>query len=334
MPRLFLGNFDFEYHLADPHFTPGRKLLEINLRFASAWFAIAEKGDYIWLPDIDAPLPQQLTELAELIGVHLVREGNLPTGPDIEFVPWGWLPYLEEYAVLHEWTCEMPTANSVQFGNSRTLSSVVDDFTIQLDETHDIEDGVEKLRSFDVPNHGWVMKPEYSMSGRNCLRGKSNSFSDMERSWIRDRLDHGPAFLEPWLDQVEESSLHWEIPINGAASFVGIAELVSDSRGQYVGSRVGNRGWSESKIPHWQETVHTCEQAMDAVTMLTRVYFGPLGIDAMKYRDANGQVKIRPIQDINARWTMGRLAVEYAKRFPPKVPILWTPENPLPHLRQ
>lgn len=333
MPRLFLGNFDFEYHLADPHFTPGKKLLEINLRFAPAWFAIAEQGDYIWLPEVDALLPKQLKELADLVGVHLVRKDSLPTGPEIEFVPWGWLPWMKELASGHQWTCEIPTANSVQFGNSRTLSSVVDEFSIRIDSLSEYEDLLSELFQMDSQNRNWIAKPEYSMSGRDCLRGEGNTISGPEHKWVADRLRDGPIFLESWLERVEEVSLHWQIPEQGTTLFSGITELKSNSRGQYAGSLVGNPVWNESQVQNWEDTIQACEHAIDAVTMLTRVYFGPLGIDAMKFRDADGKIRVRPIQDINARWTMGRLAIEYAKRFPPKEPILWKPENPLPHLK-
>jgi hypothetical protein len=44
-------------------------------------------------------------------------------------------------------------------------------------------------------------------------------------------------------------------------------------------------------------------------------YFGPLGIDAMVYTSTDGQSRVRPIQDINARWTMGRVALELYRRL-------------------
>ncbi|MCA9082192.1 MAG: hypothetical protein KDA58_16640, partial [Planctomycetaceae bacterium] len=39
------------------------------------------------------------------------------------------------------------------------------------------------------------------------------------------------------------------------------------------------------------------------------------GIDAMRYRDRSGDLRIRPLQDINARYTMGRIALNWAHRF-------------------
>jgi hypothetical protein len=38
-------------------------------------------------------------------------------------------------------------------------------------------------------------------------------------------------------------------------------------------------------------------------------FFGPLGIDVMQYRTHDGELCWRPLQDINARLTMGRAAL-------------------------
>src|ERR1019366_8753281 len=46
-------------------------------------------------------------------------------------------------------------------------------------------------------------------------------------------------------------------------------------------------------------------------TELRRVDFtGPIGIDAFVYRDADGSVKLKPVVEINPRYTMGRVMVE------------------------
>ena len=46
-------------------------------------------------------------------------------------------------------------------------------------------------------------------------------------------------------------------------------------------------------------------------------YFGPLGIDAMQYRDEAGAIRLRPLQDVNARYTMGRLALGFGRVLRP-----------------
>ena len=39
-------------------------------------------------------------------------------------------------------------------------------------------------------------------------------------------------------------------------------------------------------------------------------FAGPLGIDAFVYRAADGSVKLKPVVEINPRYTMGRVLVE------------------------
>ena len=42
-----------------------------------------------------------------------------------------------------------------------------------------------------------------------------------------------------------------------------------------------------------------------------------MGIDAFAYRDADGKIRLKPIVEINPRYTMGRLTVELMKHVAP-----------------
>ena len=46
-------------------------------------------------------------------------------------------------------------------------------------------------------------------------------------------------------------------------------------------------------------------------------YLGPVGIDAFAYRDADGKIRLKPVVEINPRYTMGRLTVELMKHVAP-----------------
>jgi hypothetical protein len=51
---------------------------------------------------------------------------------------------------------------------------------------------------------------------------------------------------------------------------------------------------------------------------LRRVGFlGPLGIDCFVYRDSSGALKLKPVVEINPRYTMGRVTVELMKHVCP-----------------
>ena len=45
-------------------------------------------------------------------------------------------------------------------------------------------------------------------------------------------------------------------------------------------------------------------------------YTGPVGVDAFVYEDEAGELCLRAMSEVNARYTMGRVAVELAKRRP------------------
>lgn len=52
-------------------------------------------------------------------------------------------------------------------------------------------------------------------------------------------------------------------------------------------------------------------------------YFGPVGIDCMRYYDPGANCeRLRVLQDLNVRWTMGRLAAEWSHKLDGQ-PILW-----------
>src|SRR6185503_10009987 len=46
-------------------------------------------------------------------------------------------------------------------------------------------------------------------------------------------------------------------------------------------------------------------------------YLGPVGIDAFVYRTAQGEPRLKPVVEINPRYTMGRLTLELMRQTAP-----------------
>ena len=42
---------------------------------------------------------------------------------------------------------------------------------------------------------------------------------------------------------------------------------------------------------------------------------GPAGIDALVYRDSNGEFRLKPIVEVNPRYTMGHIALKLSRRL-------------------
>lgn len=126
-------------------------------------------------------------------------------------------------------------------------------------------------------------------------------------------------FFEPWIDRIAEVGLQFTIPKTGEPVFEGTTPLLTDQRGEYRGNRFAA---TENIESIWASSIETAQQI--ARRLQTTGYFGPLGIDAVQYRrKRDGELCFRPLQDINARYTMGRIALGYRQLLQPGETGTW-----------
>ena len=169
--------------------------------------------------------------------------------------------------------------------------------------------------------HRWVIKANFGMAARERLLGHGRQMSESHLGWIQRRLvADGCVFFEPWLPIRAEVGLQFTVPPrgDGLPRPDGITPLLTDASGGYRGSHFS----LDVSVPReWQSAV---EDAHRAATRLQELgYFGPLGIDAAQHELPRGEVVVRPLQDINARFTMGRLALGFRRLLRDKESGLW-----------
>jgi hypothetical protein len=116
------------------------------------------------------------------------------------------------------------------------------------------------------------------------------------------------CFFEPWLHRVAEAGLQFSIPKSGEPVLEGITPMFADASGVYRGSRFH---FDPAAEDDWARAVEVGRRAAACAQEVG--YFGPLGIDAMMYQTEERQMRIRPLQDVNARFTMGRLALGFRR---------------------
>jgi len=117
-----------------------------------------------------------------------------------------------------------------------------------------------------------------------------------------------PVIGEPWVSRQLDFSTQWLI--GAEISYLGATICVCDARGKYVENRVG-----DVHIPHLEahlEVAYPILQKMQAMG-----FFGNVGIDAFIYDDN----KLHPIVEINARKTMGYVALRFQQHHFPKQTI-------------
>lgn len=150
----------------------------------------------------------------------------------------------------------------------------------------------------------WMLKPRLGSSGR----GRVRRLDDVEGA--RDRLaSRGGAIFEPWLDRVEDLSALLFVHPNGAQTWIGSTRQILRGAGVYLGTEgiIGPSGEVRAGTP-WDDELRSAAESMGEAAS-RRGYFGPLGMDAFVFHGPRGVPVLRPVVELNARLTMGMVAL-------------------------
>jgi hypothetical protein len=185
-----------------------------------------------------------------------------------------------------------------------------------------------------------VVKAEWGAAGRGAIRllGGLGCSRNQER-WLHRILSRqGQVVVEPWLSRVMDFSLHFDRSPSGAMKLVGGIRFVTDARGQYLGHFLGrfSDGLDREVIDilygggrdpqRWRRLSARVGQAVGSVL---GDYVGPVGVDALVYRcRSSGALRIKPVVEINPRWSMGRVGLTLQKRVRPGVPAWFLLQGP------
>jgi uncharacterized ferritin-like protein (DUF455 family) len=194
---------------------------------------------------------------------------------------------------------------------------------------------VEHLKARPVP--ALLAKAPYGTSGIQNKR----IFDPVELEgslggWIRGVLDsQGAILLEPWLDKVAELSIQFVVH-TGKTELLGVRRFFTGPQLEYRGTdldpRLTSLGPDALRFLHSppgpsggpSPLEHLKQLARDVGHELSRGgYEGPAGIDAILYKDPQGSFKLKPLSELNPRWTMGRIALAIENRVLPGVPARW-----------
>lgn len=339
MQRIYWGNMAFEQELVAPEAEMPERVARRIAEMAAGWLAVADEGDGVYCP---GRYPASFWEQMQAVGLPEVvpfsREEVLRRLDSSELVPWGWSPPMRRLVTSQQ---SVPTLAAVRAVNARRFAARLErewgcglEGSIWIDSLDACADVVRT--SFSEAT-AWVLKADFGQAGRERIRGRGPEIGEQVGQWLSRRLQQGQgAVLEPWVQVVEEVGMQWSISREGDIVWEGGTWLHSTSSGGYGGTTVPDDPAAFAR--DWAEVLDVQRAALNHV--FAAGYFGPVGIDAMRYRDAAGEVRVRPLQDLNARWTMGRLALGFGKRLgcgqggtwshgttPPAGAIVTTPEQ-------
>ena len=178
-------------------------------------------------------------------------------------------------------------------------------------------------------HHRIVVKECLGLAGHNAIRLWEPEILEGQRSWMENVLHSGrQLIIEPWLERELDFSIQLEMGLEGLR-VCGYTGLINDARGQFQANWAApnyvRRPPSKvlalfRAVPKFPEKLQTLwdEIFRQLGVELQRVgYLGPIGIDAFIYRAPQGDYRLKPIVEINPRYTMGRLTVELMKQAAP-----------------
>jgi hypothetical protein len=311
MPRHFLSNFDFEAGLSSYLPASSKPTLRRNNELAFAWLSIAQPGDVILVDQLPDPAFAHQLESLGRSGVSFAHSAD-PVDCQSTIVPWGWEPRIVQWADRRRLSIDAPLVDVVRDVNSRGFSFDCEEALRCGLDGQCVCSTISEAERSAAAWPRWLVKARFGAAGRERVLG-SGGFTAEQRQWVERSLRRdGAVYFEPFVETIEEIGVQWDVPPAPAVPrLMGVATLLTDDRGQYRGSVFTN----ETPAVRWSETIALSREAARKVQQLG--YFGPLGIDAMCYRDRDGNVRFRALQDVNARYTMGRLSLGWRDRLLP-----------------
>jgi uncharacterized ferritin-like protein (DUF455 family) len=177
--------------------------------------------------------------------------------------------------------------------------------------------------------HKIVIKESLGLAGSNAMRLFEPELLESHHRWIANAVENRRQLVvEPWLERELDFSVQLEMAADGL-KLCGYTGLINDARGQFQ-ANVAAPG-HQKKIP--ANLIALFPEPPDIAQRLHALYAdifslledelrranfsGPVGIDAFAYHAADGKIRLKPVVEINPRYTMGRLTVELMKHVAP-----------------
>lgn len=180
-------------------------------------------------------------------------------------------------------------------------------------------------------HHRIVVKAAFGLAGQSAVRLWEPALLPAQQRWIEGVLAGGRSVVvEPWLERLVDFSVQLEMGPGGLRC-LGFTGLINDARGQFQANWVGGDHGRKPPLPvqsilreagapaNWLLRLYAELWPVLESDLRTAGFLGPLGLDAFVYRGADGAVRLKPVVELNPRYTMGRLTLELMGRVRPGV---------------
>tara|TARA_Y100001934_G_scaffold130763_1_gene158620 strand:+ start:12371 stop:14458 length:2088 start_codon:yes stop_codon:yes gene_type:complete len=294
----------------------------------------------------------EIPEFVELQDGNIPEESDLRARKLSDLRPWAWSPdalkVLEPLfenitrnlpATGDEWeprfqslfskVCTQPILKRVleEFDSDELTCSRLCT-TEQISRTaHSVSQALTEIEAIRQQGHQRVVaKAAFGVAGSNQLRLWEPEITPAQHKWLGRTLADECVVIEPWLERALDFSFQFDAE-EGQVKKIGLVKMRNDKRGQFQQSIWTPRfaqgltddvaGILRDRSRDLLGELHVALAEILTDLIADTGFQGPMGIDAFVYRQSNGELRIHPVVELNARNTMGRLMIELMRRTAP-----------------
>lgn len=314
-------NADFETELASLS-SPGgayRRLPffdALNRRLAPHLLRLARPGDALLLP---GPWDAAVRDEARRRGVELCAPSTAGGHGGRVFTPWGWTPSAVAAGELAGAEVRPVPFTTVERVNSKLWSHALEvELGVALPGAATASTFAELSeavgRACPRPGDKWVVKSPHGFAARDRVLGRGPVLEGPPAVWSRRRLGRGETLIfQPWLDVAREYGVVLEISPVGSLTILGVSDLQTNGAGTGTGYLLG-RAPAPGRAAELYEIARVVGERLYA-----EGYHGPAGVDALEHA-----LGLHPLLEVNARHTMGHVALAVERELKPETPVVWS----------
>ncbi len=316
-------------------YMPPKSLIQFekDLAFLPSFFAM--EGDIVITPELPN---SSFVEQWHKLGLPIMRYADTLKNLEKAYKhikPWSWTP------AMHHKTKHLKQYGNTSFKQSpnftwqpsnrcffsRETTNTVQRYLCQENTDENfiaLETPALSFTSLDEFNTWFahqdavILKMPWSSSGRGIHVIDPSKGLNANYQWIQGAIkQQGFITAEPLLDKVFDFSFQFNLKQDGEIVFTGISYSINDDKQHFIG---GNINWPHHKdeISEFLSPTYINLAAKQLIQALRKVephhhYEGPIGIDAIIYKNLDGYLKTHPCIDINWRYNMGLVNIALPK---------------------
>jgi hypothetical protein len=175
---------------------------------------------------------------------------------------------------------------------------------------------LERVRAWPAwTQQRFTLKPRFGTSGRGRAGGR---LADADSHWIAalPRLAaRGGCVLEPWVERRSDLAVELVIGGGGEVQLLGSLRFETNTAGVPLGHRGVLRDGARSRAGTSFDAELESAAIAIAQSAARAGLRGACGVDAFVFVGPGGDAILRPVVELNARFTLGHAALAIAKRL-------------------